>query len=266
MLAVLAGALWQVNAHAADGEWKYAISPYLWLPSFNATFKYSLPPGTGSPEVEVGPIDYLNKLDFLLMLSAEARKEDWSIFTDYINLDVSGGASHVKSVDFGGTQIGVSLDAGTETSIKGYVWTLGGGYTVMRSEDASMDVIGGLRYLGIDVSTDWHLTATITDPIGGGTFPLTGTVSESVALWDAIIGMRGRIKLGNAGKWSVPYYLDAGTGSSATTWQAMTGFAYASGWGDLLLVYRYLSYAQKDDNFIQNLSCSGPIVGATFWF
>ena len=266
LVAALAGTMWLTNAHAADEDWKFSVSPYLWLPTFNATFKYSLPPSTGSPEVEVGPIDYLNKLDFLLMLAGEARKGDWSIFTDYINLDVSGGDSHVKSVDFGGTLVGSSIDVGTQTSIKGYVWTLGGGYTVVRSAGASMDVIGGVRYLGIDVSTDWHLSGTISGPGVGQTFPLTGNVSERVDLWDAIIGVRGRINLGDAGKWSVPYYFDVGTGSPTHTWQGMTGLAYTYGWGDVLLAYRHLSYDQKNDQLIQNLSCSGPMFGATFRF
>ena len=183
-----------------------------------------------------------------------------------IYLDISGSDSHVKSVDFGGSLVSSSIDAGTQTTIKGTVWTLGGGYTVVRSADASMDVIGGVRYLGVDVSTDWHLSATITDPIGGGTFPLTGTVSERVDLWDAIIGVRGRIDLGDAGKWSVPYYLDVGTGSSTLTWQGMMGLAYTYGWGDVSLAYRHLYYGQKSDQFIQSLALSGPLLGATFRF
>jgi len=266
LAAALAGAMWLTNAHAAD-DWKFSVTPYLWLPTFNAEFKYSLPPSTGSPEVEVGPIDYLQNLDFLLMLAGEARKGDWSIFTDYINLDVSGGASHVKSVDFGGTLVGSSIDVGTQTSIKGYVWTLGGGYTVVRSADASMDVIGGVRYLGIDVSTDWHLSAAIVGPPPASlTFPLTGNVTERVDLWDAIAGVRGRIDLDDAGKWSVPYYLDVGAGSNSQTWQGLLGLDYAFGWGDVTLAYRYLSYDQKTDQLIQNLSCGGPIVGAIFRF
>ena len=129
-----------------------------------------------------------------------------------------------------------------------------------------MDVIGGARYLGVDVITDWNLTANIIDPGGGGTFPLSGTVSQRVDLWDAIIGVRGRIGLGDAGKWSVPYYLDAGTGSSTLTWQGMLGLAYAFGWGDVSLAYRHLYYSQKGDQFIQSLALSGPLLGATFRF
>jgi hypothetical protein len=263
MAAVLAGALWLTNAHAADEDWKYSVTPYLWLPSFNGNFKYSLPPSTGSPEVQTY---YLNKLNAVLMLAGDARKGDWSIFTDLIYLDISGSDSHVTSVDFGGSQVGTSFDAGTQTTIRGEVWTLGGGYTVIRSPDASMDVIGGARYLGVDVSTDWHLTTTITDPGGGGTFPLAGTVSERVDLWSAIAGVRGRINLGDSGKWSVPYYLDAGTGSSTNTYQLLAGLAYAYRWGDVSLAYRHLYYSQKGDQFIQSLALSGPLLGATFRF
>jgi hypothetical protein len=264
IVAVLAGALWLTNAHAADDGWKYSVTPYLWLPSFSANFKYSLPPGSGgSPEVETY---YLNKLNGTLMLTGEARKGKMSFFSDYIYLDISGSDSHIKSVDFGGSLVNSSIDAGTQTSIKGTAVLLGGGYTVVQTTDASMDVIGGLRYLGIDISTDWHLTTTITDPIGGGIFPITGTVSGRADLWDAIIGVRGRIKLGDTGKWSVPYYLDAGAGSSTLTWQGMTGLTYTYGWGDVSLAYRHIYYSQKGDELIQSLSFSGSLLGATFRF
>jgi hypothetical protein len=262
--AFLLVVLWLTNANAADDDWKYSVTPYLWLPSFNGNFKYSLPPSTGSPEVETY---YLNKLNAVLMLAGDARKGNMSFFTDFIYLDIAGSDSHVKSVDFGGSQISSSIDAGTQTTIKGAVFTVGGGYTVVRGTDGNMDVIGGARYLGVDVITDWNLTGTITDPGGGGgTFPLTGTVSQRVDLWDAIIGMRGRIGFGDAGKWSVPYYLDAGAGSSTLTWQGMLGLAYTFGWGDVSLAYRHLYYSQKADQFIQSLALSGPLLGATFRF
>jgi len=252
------------SAHASDEDWKYSVTPYLWLPSFNASFKYSLPPGSGgSPEVETY---YLNKINAVLMLAGEAHKGDVSFFTDLVYIDISGNDSHVKSVDFGGTLVSSGIDAGTKTSIKGTAWTLGGGYTVVQTTNASLNVIGGLRYLGIDVSTDWHLTATINNPLGGATFPLTGSVSGRVDLWDAIIGVRGRINLGDAGKWSVPYYLDVGTGSSVLTWQGMTGVAYSYGRGDVSLAYRHLYYGQKGNQLIQNLALSGPVLGATFRF
>jgi len=86
-----------------------------------------------------------------------------------------------------------------------------------------------------------------------------------VDLWDGVVGFRGSARLG-AGNWFVPYYLDAGAGTSKFTWQAVVGVGYSFGWGDLLLVYRYLSFEQGDDQPVQRLEFAGPALGATFHF
>ena len=77
-------------AQTPGNQWTFSITPYLWLPNIDGTLKYSIPPGaTGSPEVEVGPNDYLENLSFAMMISGEARKDRWSVFTDFIYLDFS---------------------------------------------------------------------------------------------------------------------------------------------------------------------------------
>ena len=56
-LAALAlGGPFGAAAQTPGDEWKFSITPYLWLPNIDGTLKYSVPPGAaGSPEVEVGP-------------------------------------------------------------------------------------------------------------------------------------------------------------------------------------------------------------------
>ena len=66
--------------------------------------------------------------------------------------------------------------------------------------------------------------------------------------------------------WFVPLYLDAGAGTSKFTWQGMLGVGYAFGWGDLLAVYRQLTYEENDTAGLQRLGFSGPAIGATFRF
>jgi hypothetical protein len=254
------------TAESAGDDWKFSVTPYLWLPNINATLKYSVPPGTGgSPEVEVGPNEYLTNLNAVLMLAGEARKGRWSLFTDFVYLDISAEGSSVKSVDFGGTSVSATIDAGTKTTLEGMAWTLGGGYAIVQTPGTSLDLIGGVRYFGLQVTTDWNLTATIDGPPGSQSFPRTGSVSAEEDLWDAIIGVRGRISLGE-GHWSLPYYLDAGMGSSSFTWQGLLGVAYTFGWGDVTLAYRHLYYDQKDGKLIQDLYFSGPALGVTFRF
>ncbi len=254
----------QSDAPPAD-QWKFSVTPYLWLPNINGTLKYSVPPGAGSPEVETGPNDYLQNLQAVIMISGEVRKDRWSVFTDLIYLDFADEESSVKAIDFGGSLVSSSLNIATSSSFRGTAWTLGAGYAVHTGEAVTLDVFGGLRYFELAASTDWQLAGVITGPGGGQTFPRTGGISEKLALWDGIIGVRGRIPLGGS-HWSIPYYLDLGAGSSNWTWQGMLGIDYSFTWGEVRLAYRNLYYDQKDDKLLQDLRFTGPALGVTFRF
>lgn len=259
-------ALHAATAQAAGEEWTFTLTPYLWLPNVNGTLKYSPPPsGNGAPEVSTGPNNYLENLSAVFMVSGEARKGRWSVVSDFIYLDFNGEKSAVKAVNFGGSAVGTSLDASTKSSFTGTQWTLAGGYALVDAPQASLDVIGGLRYLGIEARSDWQLTGTVTAPGGAQTFPASGTISRRTDLWDGVVGIRGKVRFGGS-KWSMPYYLDAGSGSSTLTWQGFLGIAYAFRWGDAVLGYRRLYYDQADDKLLQDFRFSGPSFGASFRF
>jgi hypothetical protein len=258
-----------IDAIAQDekDQWQFAITPYLWLPSVNGTFKYDIPPGAGgSPEVEIDADDILERLDLALMISGEARKGRWAAFTDFIYIDFSNLNSNVKSIDVTGRlPVSSAIDAGTESSLKGAAWTLAGSYGVAQGDLGRFELLAGFRYFGLEVSTDWELSTTVTGPGGSQVFPRSGSVEKSEDLWDGIIGLRGRLNLGGS-KFYIPYYIDVGTGSSKVTWQGMTGLAYGFKWIDILLAYRHLYYEMDDDELVQDLSLSGPEIGLTFRF
>jgi hypothetical protein len=262
---VLCGAL-SAAAQTPDNQWTFSITPYLWLPNINGTLKYNIPPGSGgSPEVSVGPNDWLEALNMVMMISGEVRKGRWSVFTDFIYLDFSNQDSTVKSINFGGDRVSSSANVSTDSSLRGMAWTLGGGYAVLPGRPVELDVFGGLRYFGLHASTDWQLTGAVTGPGAGQNFQRAGDVSQRADLWDGIVGVRGRVWLGRS-NWSIPYYLDVGTGSSSLTWQGMIGVAYSYKWFGVTLAYRNLYYDQKDDKLIQDLRFSGPALGMTFRF
>jgi len=255
----------QAQSDAPIDRWTFSITPYLWLPNINGTLKYNIPPGAGgSPEVEAGPNNYLENLQAVIMLSGEARKDRWSVFTDLIYLSFADEDSSVKAIDFGGSLVSSSVNLATSSSFRGTAWTLGAGYAVQTGHSATLDVFGGLRYFELAASTEWQLEAVVTGP-GGQTFPMTGGISQKLALWDGIIGVRGRVPLGSS-HWSIPYYLDLGAGPSSLTWQGMLGVAYSFKWGGVTLAYRDLYYDQKDDKLIQDLRFSGLAFGVTFRF
>lgn len=273
-ICVLASSESHAQAEASANDWQYALTPYLWLPTIDGSLNYSLPPGGGgSPNVSVGPTDWLDLLNFGLLVSGSARKDDLVIFSDFIYLSMSTTDSHVRSVDdpivgpgpLPPIPVDVSLTLGTKSELDGLVWTLAAGYRIEDTSTSTMDAFAGIRYFGVDVSTRWSFTADIMVPGGGTALPAEGGISSDTDLWDAIMGIRGQFDL-TSERFSVPYYLDIGTGQSDMTWQAMAGLSWAFGWGELLIMYRHLEYDEGSGKLISNFSFSGPLVGARFSF
>jgi hypothetical protein len=247
-------------------RWSFAVRPYLWVPSINGTLKYDIPPGSGGGGANV---DLSYNLSFAFLMTAEARKGEWSIVTDFVYLDIGADDTPVKSVSFTGpggrVEISAGADLGTQTSLSGVLWALAGAYTVAHGGYSTLDVLAGFRYLTLEAETDWQLSGTVTGPGAGQSFARTGRITQREDLWDGIVGIRGLLGLGS-GKWGIPYYFDVGTGSSALTAQAAAGIQYRISWIDLQLMYRYLYYDMKSDQALQNVSFYGPAFGLNFRF
>jgi len=261
-VSTLVGFLGAGPAQAAedpyDGNLRFSLSPYLWLPSFSSTLRFNLP--NGSPDVDVGAGALLKNLDFALMGAGDVRMGNWSGFTDFIYLKLSNDNSTVRSVTGPGGVVDIPVDIGTSTSLKGFVWTLAASYTLFHGPAASFDVFAGFRDAQFKTSLDWRFAGPL------GAFPQTGSTSDTAVIWDGIIGLKGRIRLSQSGTWYIPYYADVGWGSSSSTWQGLIGVGYAFSWGDLYLTYRHLHYDTKGSRAIDNLSLHGPTLGATFHF
>jgi len=183
------------------------------------------------------------------------------------------GDSRVVSVDGtisgpgGSVTVPVSADLtlNSRTDFDGFVWTLAAGYAIKQTASSTLDIFAGARLFSVDFSSSWDLTAAITTPGRVELLVAQGGVGTDTDLWDAIVGVRGHVGLGG-GKWSIPYYLDIGTGSSDMTWSAMTGLTRSFGWGEILFVYRHLEYDEDFDGLMQSFSFSGPAFGASFRF
>lgn len=255
------------QAPAAGGGWTFAVEPYLWAAGVDGTLRYELPPGDGASATEIGLS--LEDLSFAFMLTGEARKGDWAVVADFLYLDMESEAGAVKSVEFsepGATvTVDATVDAGTTTDLVGTEWQLAGSYTLARGGVSSLDLVGGVRYLTIQATTAWRLATEIPGPEAGQVLERTGNVSKRVEQWDGVVGIRGALGLGT-GRWTLPFYLDVGTGSTELTWQAVAGVAYRFAWGDLHLAYRWLTYDIGDEKLLQRVTFSGAGLGARLRF
>ena len=128
---------------------------------------------------------------------------------------------------------------------------------LVNNESYTLDLLAGFRYLGADSQLNWSLSGPLNQ------FPQSGSIDREEDIWDGVIGVRGEARAGN---WFFPYYLDVGAGSSDLTLQAVAGVGYRFGGWDIRGLYRHLRYEQSDDSLIDDLTFSGPALGATFRF
>lgn len=237
------------QSDSGDDEWNHSLAVYLWGSSISGTTAS----GAG---VDVDFDTLLDNLSFAFMGSYQGRKGKWSVLSDVIYVDLSADKL-VNLVPPVGPGTGVNLNANLD--LKNWVVNLAGGYNLYDDgEGTTTDVIFGVRYL--DMASDITLDLSVGSP----DISESVTTSASGDVWDAIVGVRGAISLGD--RWFAPWGVNVGAGQSDLTWQAMAGIGFkAASWADIALTYRYLTW-EMDDKEIKDLTYSGPLLGVIFRF
>jgi len=257
---VIMSALIVPSAVAAENkedsdEWRQRVLIYGWFPSVDGTLNFDIPGTGGSASADASEL--VDKLQGVFMGTYEARKQKWSFLGDVIYLNLSNSDNKAASVP-GGPGVG-QVTVGAKQDMKAWVVGFYGGYNVHQSEKLSTDIIAGARYLSVDVDAKLDIAGPLPP-----TLPSI-KLSESVSLWDAIIGVRGKATVND--KWYLPYHLDIGAGGSDLTWQALAGVGYRfNSWGDVILAYRHLEYDQGKKDLLQDVSFSGPALGLNIRF
>ena len=238
---------WASIAAAQDeNKWQYEFTIYGWYAGIDGTVNVPGVPGPGVNST-VDASDILDSLEMVFMGGFAAQKNKWSIITDLVYMDV-GGYKNTTLTTGSGQPVNAALDLDISS------WLVNGaiGYDVVQAERGTLAVVGGVRYMALDVDTKVGLLGRQPERSG------------SEGLLDGIVGVRGFIRLNE--NWYVPYYADIGTGGSELSWQLFAGVGYRFSWGDIRLGYRYLGYDMDDDKVLQDLALSGPVLGVGFRF
>lgn len=242
---------------AAD-HWRYSLSVYGYLPSLSGST--SAPASTGGASINVSADKIIDKLKFTFMGSLDAHNGRWGFFTDLIYLDLGGSKYRSRYFTIGDVGLPAGTTADLGLNLEGSIWTSAGEYRVVSDPALTLDLLAGARMFRLRQTLSWN----IAGDLGLATAARVGSVKHSETLWDGIVGVKGRYALGESGKWSLPFYVDVGTGESRLTWQAAGGISYAYVWGELSAMWRYLAYDMKSGKAVKDLNFSGPLLGATF--
>ena len=255
---------------AYDGDWHYDFALYAWGAGITGTFNLPLMPefiiltNTSTNTISVSPDDYLGSLQFGALLAGEARKGNAAIYADLLYMDLANLKSTVKEISGPLVSVTIPANADVNLGVRATVATLAGSYTVARSSAGTVDLLGGFRYAGLKSSLDVNFSGPtalhVRPALPIGILPKSGSTSDSVNLYDGIVGVRGTVALSDDGKWYAPYYADIGAGNSNWTWQAYAGVGYRFDWGAVVLAFRNLSYDMSTGKPVQNMSLTGPLL------
>ena len=248
-----------VLAQSEADRWQWEMSVYGWFPGIKSTTEY--PTGGSGPTMSVSSEDVIGALKFGAMGTFGGKLGKWGFWNDLVYSDVGGSQNGARNFSIGsqGTPAGVS--ANLNLDIKTVLWTVAGTYEVAKSETNTTDLLLGGRGMYVKETLNWSMNGSIA---GTGLPGQSGTAQLNASLWDAVVGMKGQVFLGEGRRWFMPYYLDVGSGQSKYTWQINAGLAYRFDWGAAVLSWRHLDYQMKSGDPIQNMSMSGPVLGVGF--
>lgn len=233
----------QTNSSESRDQWQYAGAMYLWGADIGGHT-------IGGSEVEVGFSDLVENLEMGFMGAFAAKKNDWSFLADVIYLDLGVDSTADLSIPLGPIQVPVTT--ATELDLEGWVMQFAGGYSLYSEGKSNLDLIGGVRYLDLDMNLFLELQS-----LGPGQ---SRTIAEAITAWDGIIGLKGKASLGE--RWFLPYYVDVGAGDSELTLQAAAGIGFQAGqiW-EVALVYRHVEWDLDSTRVIDDINFGGPTLG-----
>lgn len=251
VVGVVTGAalLFSVGAQAGE-DWQFTARMDIWLPDTSGETAFS------GADFKMDVEDILDDVEFGFLGSFEARRGRWGIVTDIVYSSIGDKNDNFYEGSVGPGE-GLALEGNLSVDLDVDTWFVNSAafYRAVESESLILDVLAGARYADVEQRIEWEISGNL----GGSELPgRSGWAEVGEEILDGIVGVRGRVGLGESDRWVLPFYLDVGTGGSDFTWQAAAGLGYGFDWGNMGLVWRHLEYDLESDAAIADLQLSGP--------
>jgi len=253
IVAALGIGLWlPAGETQAANSWEWSVTPYLWGSSIGTQVKEN---GVVISDNDVAFTDLLSDLDFAFAFRAEGRRGRAGLLFDFFYVGLSTSGTVPEHQDPEAPPPGSLIDVDIDQLI-----LEGGGFYRLSGEETGLDVLFGLRWIGLDEVID------VTLPIPRAP---TLTRTSSPNLTDGFLGLRYAGRIGN--KWGYSIRGDVATGGTELTLNGQALFNYQfgqSGKYGLHFGYRYMGLEIKERvdgvDIETDLTLSGPVLGFMF--
>ncbi|MBV8171354.1 MAG: hypothetical protein JO219_05415 [Candidatus Eremiobacteraeota bacterium] len=247
------------TAQPKDTKLHAWLTPYVWLPGIHGTLNFTVPTTGGPAAFSVTPSQYVPKLASGALFTGGVQKGDWGAFTDLIYLNLTGISEGVSTISGPGGIVNIPINTNVQGRFTSTLWTTALSYNLApNSPPENFDAILGFRYANFNPQVSWNFSGPL------GLLPASGSHSETLTMFDAIGGVKGKFDLDK--HWFAPFYGDIGTGGQNFTWQALGGIGYGFHSGAWTLVYRNLYYNMTNGGLVHNTNLEGLALGYTFKF
>lgn len=218
-----------------ENKWQFKTAPYIYMAGISGSISFL----NQSVPVEADFGDILDKLGFAGMFHGEMQKNRFSIMTDIIYIKLKKGGSLING--------NVPVDGVLEESIV----EIGGGYTLLKSENLTLDILAGARF--------FNMCTTISNEN-------TTLIEKKFNFTDPYIGMRYGLKIN---KWTNNTRFDFGGFDigSELSWK----FNFLIGYGlsqktSLFVGYQGYDVKYVKDRFTYDVYTAGPLLGVNLNF
>jgi len=248
---------------ASDDEWRFTVTPYLFLPV--STTGTSTVAG-GSVDLDLSLKDVLKHLDFAVSGRGEAWKGDFGIIVDTYYVNIGGDESIGLPGPAGGT-VGIDVD------VRQFWFDLLGAYRVAHGaydetgRRYSIDLQAGVRYNRLRQKVDADVSVDIGPGVGFQT-----TLGGTEDWFEPVVGVRGAVELSD--RWTFAAKADfGGFGISGDhlQWKVITGFDYRP-WDQTSIKLGWQFYGidystnRSDGKFAYDVFQTGPYLGMSYHF
>ena len=242
---VLIGLFIQAPVFAANDQWEFALTPYLWFAGIKGDV--STLPGSPVVPIEVSPSDALSDTQASFMLLFEAKKQQHGMLFDILYTDTESDIAQLPN-------LGVTLKSISRNKTFSAAYQ----YELYNQQQAVVDVYAGLRYWKVDTQLEF-----------AGSGPLAGLNIRNDDSWvDPLIGIKGRMPFGNSKFYAAGWLAGGGFGVGSENFydiSANVGYQWNKAIGTTV-GYRYLQVDYEDGSFVYDVQQEGWGLALTWSF